>query len=67
MWGLFVLLWTVGYFGNAVHSWFGDVWKVSEYQGLDATTFLEQDFPSGCVGDPLAEAEYQGLSCGARG
>ena len=21
--GLFVLLWTVGYFGNAVHSWFG--------------------------------------------
>jgi uncharacterized membrane protein len=43
--GLFVLLWTVGYFGNAVHSWFGDVWKVSEYQGLDATTFLEQDFP----------------------
>ena len=26
--GLFVLLWTVGYFGNAVHSWFGDVWKV---------------------------------------
>ena len=43
--GLFVLIWTVGYFGNAVHSWFGDVWKVSEYQGLDATTFLEQDFP----------------------
>ena len=43
--GLFVLLWTVGYFGNSVHSWFGDVWKVSEYQGLDATTFLEQDFP----------------------
>lgn len=65
--GLFVLLWTVGYFGNAVHSWFGDVWKVSEYQGLDATTFLEQGFSSGCVGDPLAEAEYQGLSCGARG
>ena len=28
-----------------MHSWFGDVWKVSEYQGLDATTFLEQDFP----------------------
>ena len=35
----------MGYFGNAVHSWFGDVWKASEYQGLDATTFLEQDFP----------------------
>ena len=23
--GLFVLLWTVGYFGNAVHSWFGGI------------------------------------------
>ncbi|MDO4274936.1 MAG: DUF2298 domain-containing protein [Eubacteriales bacterium] len=43
--GLFCLLWTVGYFGNSVHSWFGDVWKVSSYQGLNATAFLENDFP----------------------
>ena len=43
--GLFCLLWTVGYFGNSVHSWFGDVWKVSAYQGLNATAFLENDFP----------------------
>jgi len=42
--GLFLLIWTVGYFGNAVHAWFGDVWKPSQYQGLDATTFLETDF-----------------------
>ncbi len=40
-----VLIWTVGYFGNAVHSWFGEVWDPSQYQGLDATTFLESDFP----------------------
>ena len=43
--GLFVLIWTVGYFGNAVHSWFGEVWNPSNYQGLNATTFLETDFP----------------------
>lgn len=43
--GLVVLIWTVGYFGNAVHSWFGEVWNPSQYQGLNATTFLESDFP----------------------
>ena len=43
--GLVVLIWTVGYFGNAVHSWFGEVWDPSQYQGLDATIFLESDFP----------------------
>ena len=43
--GLFVLIWTVGYFGNAVHAWFGEVWNPSQYKGLDATTFLETDFP----------------------
>lgn len=42
---LAALLSTFGYLGNAVHSWFGEVWKPSEYQGLDATAFLETDFP----------------------
>ena len=42
--GLILLVWTVGYFGNAVHSWFGDVWNPSEYQGLDAEGYLETDF-----------------------
>lgn len=37
--------WTLGYFGNSVQAWFGDVWKVSQYQGLNATAFLERDFP----------------------
>lgn len=43
--GLFCLLWTVGYFGNSVHSWFGEVWKPEKYKGINATSFLEKDFP----------------------
>ena len=42
---LFFLLWTVGYFGNSVKAWFGEVWKPEKYQGLNAVTFLETDFP----------------------
>ena len=43
--GLVLLLSTFGYFGNAVHSWFGDVWEVSEYRCLDATRYMEAVFP----------------------
>lgn len=43
--GAVLLVCTMGYFGNSVHSWFGEVWKPSEYQGLNATAFLEQEFP----------------------
>ena len=43
--GLFFFVWTWGYFGNSVHSWFGEVWKPSQYKGLNATAFLETDFP----------------------
>ena len=43
--GLFLFVWTCGYFGNSVHSWFGEVWKSSQYKGLNATAFLETDFP----------------------
>ena len=43
--GLFFFVWTCGYFGNTVHSWFGEVWKPSQYKGLNATAFLETDFP----------------------
>lgn len=32
------------YIGTAVHSWFGPVWDKNQYQGLDATAFLETDF-----------------------
>lgn len=43
--GLVCLCWTLGYFGNSVHAWFGNVLNPAEYQGLDATAFLETDFP----------------------
>lgn len=42
--GLFFVVWTFGYFGNGVHSWFGQVWDPGQYQGINATTFLETDF-----------------------
>ena len=42
--GLVLLCWTFGYFGNSVQAWFGEVWNPSEYKGLNATSFLENDF-----------------------
>lgn len=43
--GLILLIWTMGYFGNSVRAWFGEVWKPEKYQGINATSFLETDFP----------------------
>ena len=43
--GLILFIWTCGYFGNSVKSWFGDVFDPSGYCGLNATTFLETSFP----------------------
>ena len=51
--GLFFFVWTCGYFGNSVHSWFGEVWKPSQYKGLNATAFLETDFPEDVNGIPV--------------
>ena len=48
--GLLFFVWTCGYFGNSVHSWFGEVWKPSQYKGLNATAFLETDFPEDVKG-----------------
>ena len=42
--GLALLLWTCGYFGKSVDSWFGQVLDPSQYKGLNATAFLETDF-----------------------
>ena len=33
------------YTATAVHAWFGQVWDPSQYQGLDATAYLEPTFP----------------------
>lgn len=41
--GLVLLVWTCGYFGNSVRAWFGEVWYPSEYQGLNATAFIETE------------------------
>lgn len=42
--GLVLLLWTCGYFGKSVDSWFGQVLDPSQYKGLNATAFLETDY-----------------------
>ena len=42
---LFFLVWTVGYFGKSVNSWFGNVLDPSGYKGLYALGYLETDFP----------------------
>ena len=42
--GLIFFVWTCGYFGNSVHSWFGGATDPSQYKGLNATAFLETDF-----------------------
>lgn len=42
---LALLCWTLGYFGNSVRAWFGNVLNPADYQGLNATAFLETDFP----------------------
>ena len=47
---LVCLVWTFGYFGNSVDSWFGEVKDPSKYQGLNATAFLETDFPEDAAG-----------------
>lgn len=47
---LVCLVWTFGYFGNSVDSWFGEVKDLSKYQGLNATAFLETDFPEDAAG-----------------
>lgn len=47
---LLLLVWTWGYFGNSVSSWFGNVQDPSQYKGLNATAFLETDFPEDAAG-----------------
>ena len=56
---LFFLLWTVGYFGNSVRAWFGEVWKPEKYQGLNAVTFPGNRFSGGCVCYQMAQGKYR--------
>lgn len=43
--GFLCLAGTCCYTVTAVHSWFGNVFDLSGYQGLDATAFLENAYP----------------------
>ena len=43
--GALLFLSSVFYIGNAVDHWYGNVFKHSGYQGIDATAFLEEDMP----------------------
>ena len=42
---LALLFWTMGYFPTSVKLWLGDVTNTQNYQGSDATAFIETDFP----------------------
>ncbi len=44
--GSICLFSTIGYLGTAVSDWFGDVLDRSGFQGLDATAYLEEEYPT---------------------
>jgi YYY domain-containing protein len=42
---MLLFLLTICYIQNAVNSWYGNIFKVSEYKGIDATEFMETTMP----------------------
>ena len=42
---LAVFILTLGYFPDSVSSWFGSIVSRERYQGIDATAFLEKEYP----------------------
>ena len=60
--GLTFFVWTCGYFGNSVQAWFGTVWDPSAYKGLNATAFLETDFPEDAKGIRWLKDNIKGSS-----
>ena len=58
--GLVLLLWTCGYFGKSVNSWFGQVLDPSQYKGLNATAFLETDYVEDAGGIKWLKENIQG-------
>ena len=57
---LVFLLATVGYIGNAVNGWAGDITETHRYKGLDATNFLEVDFPEDAAAIRWLQANIKG-------
>ena len=50
------------YIGTAVHAWFGQVWNPKQYQGLDATAFLEKKFSEDAQAIRWLNANIEGNS-----
>lgn len=48
------------YIGTAVHAWFGQVWDRTQYQGLDATRFLENNFSEDAAAIRWLNEEVEG-------
>ncbi len=55
-----VFLLTLGYFPYSVREWFGNVFDISRFQGLDATAFLEEDYPEDAEAIRWVEANIEG-------
>lgn len=65
--GLVLLLWTCGYFGRSVNSWFGQVLDPSQYKGLNATAFLETDYVEDVGAIKWLKENIEGFSGSAGG
>ena len=57
---LICVLATVGYIGNAVYAWCGNITEIERFQGLDATNFLEVDFPEDAAAIRWLQENIQG-------
>lgn len=55
---LFFLIWTVGYFGKSVDSWFGKVLNPVRLSGALCSGLSGYGFFRGCVCNPMAKGEY---------
>ncbi len=60
--GLLCLLLTSGYTATASKQWFGELWDRSGYQGLDATAFLEKEYPADAPAIRWLQANAAGAS-----
>lgn len=60
IYGLICVLLTCGYTFTAVKQWYGEVWRREEYKGLDATAFLETDFPQDAAAIRWLQSNIEG-------
>lgn len=58
--GLICLLLTVGYFGKAVRSWYGNIFQIENYQGQNTTAFLETEHGEDAAAIRWLEANVKG-------